>query len=219
MAGGGDGPVNWELARQVGVATAAEAGPDPAPTDADREGLEAAVRLAELQVASATGLEPPARLATVRAVRRAEWVADQTAALRGLDRAGGARMGEALSQAIDRAAAAEGAPAGWAGSLAQLGPLLQGSQVGQVLGDLATQAFAGHDVAVPRAEEDDLSSSSRTWPRSSATGRSTRRSSGPRWRCTRWSTAPTFSRAVGPPRTRSVWSTTSSPRCGSTWRG
>ena len=155
MAGGGDGPVNWELARQVGVATAAEAGPDPAPEDGDGEALEAAVRLAELQVASTTGLEAPARLATVRAVRRAEWVADQTAALRGVIEPAATRMGDALSQAMTEQLP-EGAPAGLGGIVAQIGPLLQGSQVGQVLGDLATRAVAGHDVAVPRAEEDDL---------------------------------------------------------------
>ena len=155
MAGGGDGPVNWELARQVGVATAAEAGPDAAATDDDREGIEAAVRLAELQVSATTGLESPARLATVRAVRRAEWVADQIGALRGLVEPAATRMGEALSRAMTEQLP-DGAPAGIGGILSQVGPLLQGSQAGQVLGDLATRAFAGHDVAVPRTEEDDL---------------------------------------------------------------
>ena len=151
MAGGGDGPVNWELARQVGVATAAEAGPDTAATDDDREELEAAVRLAELQVSATTGLESPARLATVRAVRRAEWVADQIGALRGLVEPAATRMGEALSRAMTEQLP-DGAPAGIGGILSQVGPLLQGSQAGQVLGDLATRAFAGHDVAVPRTE-------------------------------------------------------------------
>src|SRR5215207_9882735 len=34
------GPVNWELARQVGVANAVEAGPDAEPTEGDRRMLE-----------------------------------------------------------------------------------------------------------------------------------------------------------------------------------
>jgi uncharacterized protein (DUF2342 family) len=64
------GPVNWELARQVGIATAVEAGPDPEPGAQDLRVLEEAVRVAELQVAAFTGLEPPGDVAQVRAVRR-----------------------------------------------------------------------------------------------------------------------------------------------------
>jgi putative hydrolase len=159
MAGSGGGPVNWELARQVGVATAAEAGADPEPSDDDRTELASAVRLAEIQVSARTGLDAPARLANVRAVRRAAWVAEQIEALRGLVEPAAARMTQALDRAI-----AEQLPSGGTEGLGglgqivtQLGPLLQGSQAGQVLGDLATRAFGAHDVALPRADEDDLS--------------------------------------------------------------
>ena len=68
------GPVNWELARQVGIASAAWGRDDPAPTDDDRSGFEEAVRVAELQVGSFTGLEPPTDLPKVEPVRRAQWV-------------------------------------------------------------------------------------------------------------------------------------------------
>jgi hypothetical protein len=50
------GPVNWELARQVGIASASWGTEDPAPGEADRRGFEEAVRVAELQVAGLTGL-------------------------------------------------------------------------------------------------------------------------------------------------------------------
>jgi putative hydrolase len=68
------GPVNWELARQVGIATASFGADDPAPTEDDRRELADAVRLAELSVADLTALPMPADLAEVRAIRRAEWV-------------------------------------------------------------------------------------------------------------------------------------------------
>ena len=55
------GPVNWELARQVGIASASWGTEDPAPGEADRRGFEEAVRVAELQVAGFTGLEAPIR--------------------------------------------------------------------------------------------------------------------------------------------------------------
>ncbi len=142
------GPVNWELARQVGIATALEGGDDSAPTDEDQRSIDEAVRVAELHVARSTGLEPPGDVASVRAVRRAEWVSANAESLRGLLEPAAARMGQALTRAMSDQLPdeAEGA----AGLLGQLGPLLQGTQIGQVLGMLAQQVMGQYDVAVPR---------------------------------------------------------------------
>jgi putative hydrolase len=142
------GPVNWELARQVGIATAVEGGDDTAPTDEDRRSLDEAVRVAELHVARSTDLEPPGDVASVRSVRRAEWVTENTESLRGLLEPAAARMGQALGRAMSEQLPAEAA--GAAGMLGQLGPLLQGTQIGQVLGLLAQQVLGQYDVAVPR---------------------------------------------------------------------
>lgn len=68
------GPVNWELARQVGIAAAGLGQDDPAPTDQVQRGFEDTVRVAELQVADFTGLVPPTDVAKVEGVRRAQWV-------------------------------------------------------------------------------------------------------------------------------------------------
>ena len=142
------GPVNWELARQVAVATAVEAGADPEPTQDDREILERSVRVAELQVAAFTNLEPPADVVEVRAVRRAEWVTANAEGLRGLLEPAARRMGEALARAMQEQMPAETGPMG--ALVTQLGPLLQGTQVGQVLGFLAQRVLGQYDVAVPR---------------------------------------------------------------------
>jgi putative hydrolase len=154
MAAGGGGPVNWELARQVGVATAAEAGGDPEPGGSELHGLEEAVRVAELQVTAGTGLEAPARLAPVRAVRRSAWVTANAASLRGLIEASAVRMSGALEASLAEQLPPEAGQLG--GLLAQVGPLLYGTQAGQILGRLATQTFATFDLAVPRDGEDDL---------------------------------------------------------------
>ena len=61
------GPVNWELARQVGIASASWGGEDAAPTEDDRRGFEEAVRVAELQVAGFTGLQAPSDVPRVEA--------------------------------------------------------------------------------------------------------------------------------------------------------
>lgn len=154
MAAGGGGPVNWELARQVGVASAAEVGDDREPTDEDRRMLDEAVRVAELHVARFTGLEPPGDVPRVRAVRRAEWVGANLETLRSLLEPAAARAAAATERALREQMPPEAA--GLGGMLGMVGPLLQGSQVGTVLGVLAQQVFGQYDVAVPRAGSNDL---------------------------------------------------------------
>src|SRR3972149_1550261 len=55
------GPVNWELARQVGIATASSSGEDPHPGAEDLRGVEGGGRPAELQGAGVTRLDTPPR--------------------------------------------------------------------------------------------------------------------------------------------------------------
>ncbi len=145
------GPVNWELARQVGIASATWGGEDPAPSDEDRSGLEEAVRVAELQVAGFTGLEPPTDLPRVEAVRRAEWVRSNLEGLRAVLEPAAARIGDAVS-AAQREALPEQSHSGVAQLLGQLSPLLLGAQVGSVLGALGQQVLGQYDIAIPRPE-------------------------------------------------------------------
>src|ERR687892_420984 len=92
----GSGPVNWELARQVGIASATWGRDDPQPTADDQRGLEGAVRMAELTVADLTGMDPPPEVTAVRAVRRAQWVEANVRGLRGLFEPTAERMAKAL---------------------------------------------------------------------------------------------------------------------------
>jgi coenzyme F420 biosynthesis associated uncharacterized protein len=143
------GPVNWELARQVGIASASWGAEDPMPSADDQRGFDEAVRVAELQVAGFTGLQPPSDVARVEAVRRGQWVAANIDGLRTLLEPGAAKVAEAIT-AAQREAMPEQAPAGVAQLLDQLSPLLLGAQVGTVLGTLAQQVLGQYDVAVPR---------------------------------------------------------------------
>jgi putative hydrolase len=143
------GPVNWELARQVAVASAAEAGEDRDATDEERPGFEEAVRVAELHVARFTGLEAPTDVADVRAVRRAEWIGANTENLAGLLEPAARRIGESMDLAQHRSMPPE--MQAMSGMLAQISPLLMGAQVGQVLGFLAQRVLGQYDVAVPRS--------------------------------------------------------------------
>jgi len=143
------GPVNWELARQVGVANAVESGPDPEPTEGDQRLLEEAVRVAELQVGRFTGLAGPADVAQVRAVRRAAWVNANAESLKALLEPAARRLTDAIERSAGEQLPPEAAP--MAGFLRQLSPMLLGAQVGQVLGMLAERVLGQYDIAVPRS--------------------------------------------------------------------
>ncbi|MEP7059560.1 MAG: zinc-dependent metalloprotease [Actinomycetota bacterium] len=147
------GPVNWELARQAGIAAVVEAGDDPEPDPADLHSLQEAVRVAEIHVARSTGLEPPTELADVQPVRRTAWVNANTESLRAVMEPAAGRMADALERAGQGAVGGEGEGselAGLGGMLAQMGPILQGTQIGSVLGFLAQHVMGQYDIAVPR---------------------------------------------------------------------
>lgn len=145
------GPVNWELARQVGIASASWGTEDPAPSEEDCRGFDEAVRVAELQVAGFTGLEAPSDIPRVEAVRRGQWVQANIEGLRALLEPAAAKIGDAIATA-QRDAVPEQAQAGVAQMLGQVSPLLLGAQVGTVLGTLAQQVLGQYDIAVPRPD-------------------------------------------------------------------
>src|SRR3989442_15955498 len=92
------GPINWEVARQIGIATASGGADDTAPSEEDSRGLADTVRAAELAVADFTGLAPPGDVPRVEAVRRAQGVEVNTPPLRDPLDPGAAKMTAALSQ-------------------------------------------------------------------------------------------------------------------------
>src|SRR6266496_4844379 len=97
------GPINWEMARQIGIANAQEGREDPAPAESDRHAFEEAVRVAELHVARFTGLEAPTDVAEVKPVRRAEWVNANIQSLRELLEPAAQKIGEAMGAATREA--------------------------------------------------------------------------------------------------------------------
>jgi coenzyme F420 biosynthesis associated uncharacterized protein len=145
------GPVNWELARQVGIASASWDTEDPTPGERDRRGFEEAVRVAELQVAGFTGLEAPSDIPKVEAVRRGQWVQANIEGLRAVLEPAAAKIGDAIA-AAQPDEMPDTSQAGVAQVLGQLSPLLLGAQVGTVLGTLAQQVLGQYDIAVPRPD-------------------------------------------------------------------
>ncbi len=147
------GPINWELARQVGIAMASWGTDDPPPSEQDRLGLASTVRAAELAVADFTLLPSPTDLAPVEAFRRAQWVEANITGLRALL--------EPMAQKVTSAMAeAQGTtlPIQMPGPsnevldmlMQKMVPLLLGAQVGTVLGYLGQRVLGQFDLAVPR---------------------------------------------------------------------
>jgi putative hydrolase len=157
------GPLNWEIARQMAVWAATGGEPEANPDPVSRVRLEALVRVAELQVGGATGLDvAPGGALGITAVNRTDW------AIRTLDdwkpylEKLAVKMAPALSgpEAADHDALAH--PAGGGESSADpmsrlfaqlpqvIGPFMFGLQAGSMVGQLASRAMGQYDLPMPR---------------------------------------------------------------------
>ncbi len=157
------GPVNWEIARQMATFGATGGQPEDNPDPIARVRLEELLRVADLNVAAATGLSTAhGGVLSVRVVNRNEW------AQRTLDawKPQLERLASALSESQGQAEAAADepgtGPAGdpmsqLLGNLPQvIGPLLFGMQTGSMVGDLARGAMGEYDLPLPRPPADEI---------------------------------------------------------------
>jgi putative hydrolase len=149
------GPVNWELARQVGIAVASWGVDDPSPTQEDLAGLMEAVKSAQHAVKDFTGLATPTHVVRVQLFRRTHWVEASTRDLRPLIDP----VAERLARAMSEGAGPPAVPSEVEGNdkimemlMQRMVPLLLGAQVGGVLGYLGQRALSQFDLAVPRPE-------------------------------------------------------------------
>jgi putative hydrolase len=153
------GPVNWEIGRQLAQWTATEGESEDNPDPVARVRLEELLRVADLHVTEATGLATTATggLLSVRAVTRSDW------ALRTID--AWRPLLESLATSLGRMPEADELPdessndpmAKLLGNLPQaVAPLLFGMQAGAMVGHLATRAMGQYDLPLPRARSDEL---------------------------------------------------------------
>ena len=160
------GPVNWEIARQMAqwAATGGESEANPDPSARIR--IEELLRVAEMHVGETTGLAVSSGgLLSVRSVTPREW------ALRTLD--DWKPLLEKLASTMTSALPQAGEPAGESlepggaggfdpmaqlfGNLPQvLGPFLFGMQAGSMVGQLAYRAMGQYDLPMPRPPRDEL---------------------------------------------------------------
>jgi putative hydrolase len=149
----GSGPVNWELARQVAVATAAGADtfgmtpqlPSPAATldPGEARAWDDRLRLAELWVDPATSLPGGGVALVARPRSRPDWAEAVLPGFAPLVEPSARRMTEALGSD-----AATGMP-GAGDMVGRLGGLLAGLQVGTIVGQLARSVLGQYELAMP----------------------------------------------------------------------
>jgi putative hydrolase len=150
------GPVNWELARQVAVATAAGAedlgmlpqlpGPAAAPDPGEVRSWDDRLRLAELWVDPVTSLPAPAVALAARPVSRPDWAEAVIGGFAPLVEPGARRVAEALGSGAGMG------PPGVGDMVGRVGGLIAGLQVGTLVGQLARSVLGQHELAMPAAD-------------------------------------------------------------------
>lgn len=157
------GPVSWEAAGQLALSIASGGESEPNVDPVERIKLEQLARVAELQVADATGLEPShgGRGVTVLPVTRTQWVQRSLDAYRPLfERLAGSLAATPPADAPDPGepfGPASADPANLFGPLmAMIGPMMLGMTAGSMLGHLSRRSFGQYDLPVPRPASDEL---------------------------------------------------------------
>jgi putative hydrolase len=156
LLSGEPGPVNWELARQVAVATAIGAdtlGAAPAlpvpkfsPEPGEQRAWDDNLRLAELWVDPVSSLPGPGQPLVAQPTSRADWAETALRSLRPLVEPGASRMADALAPG-----AGAGVPPEMGQMVGRLGGLIVGLQVGTVVGQLSHLVLSGYDLPLHSA--------------------------------------------------------------------
>ncbi|MGH9121515.1 MAG: zinc-dependent metalloprotease, partial [Acidimicrobiales bacterium] len=151
------GPVNWEVAGQLAPWIASGGQTEPNPDPLSRVRLEELLRVAELQVAEATGLRVTSGrgVLTARAVTKADWARLTLLAWRPLLE----RLATAFKAGLPDPSSLDpdDQMAQALGALPQmLGPLLLGMQAGTMAGHLGSRAMGTYDLPLPRPPSDEL---------------------------------------------------------------
>ncbi|WP_132151863.1 zinc-dependent metalloprotease [Kribbella antiqua] len=145
LSGSGDGkPVNWDLAKDIARKTVAAAG-DRSVTSTDSDRVADAVRLAEHWLDEATTL--PEASTTSAAWSRAEWVENTLPVWQTIVDPVAEHVAGAMGNALPAEAQQLAGP--MAGMLRQLGGSIFGAQVGQGLGELASEVVSSSDIGLP----------------------------------------------------------------------
>ena len=163
---GNQGPVQWDGARQLALSIATGGESEPNVDPLERVRFEQLARVADLQVAQATGLSTSTtgRAVAVAPVTRSQWALTTLDAYRPLIE----KMASALHPPADAGTSVKPQPdelgelgddptEAWLTQImGLLSPMLLGMTTGSLVGHLATRSFGLFDLPIPRPPSDDL---------------------------------------------------------------
>ena len=150
--------VNWEVTKNTARKTVASLGSDPSPDAGQQRAITEAVELAEVWLDQATSF--PRVSTSVAAWSRAEWIEHTMPVWRRLVEPVAIHIADAMEGALNFGGSEEatGLP-GMAGMEQMLRPMLRtsgasmfGLQLGQGLGQLATEVVGATDIGLPLSE-------------------------------------------------------------------
>ena len=138
----------WETARQIAVAVATDGQSEPNVDPADRIALEELARVAELQVANATGLSTTrdGQAASIVPVTRAQWATATLDAYQDLLEP----IGSGPSSAETEEASFDPAQAMFGQIMKMVGPVMLSMTAGSMVGNLAGRCLGQYDLPIPR---------------------------------------------------------------------
>jgi putative hydrolase len=168
------GPLNWEIARQMAQWTATGGESEQNPDPLSRVRLEQLIRVAEMHIAEATGLQVSSGgVLGARVVTASEWALLTLDAWRPFLEKLASRMAGTIHTGEGSGGLFSfgwlGSTPGEAGANAEdpmsrlfeslpnvLGPFLFGLQAGSMVGQLANRAMGQYDLPMPRPASDEL---------------------------------------------------------------
>ncbi|MQB00026.1 MAG: hypothetical protein GEU78_06985 [Actinobacteria bacterium] len=154
LQSGSGGPVNLELARQVGVAVAGQSGYEPKATAEEVRTFDDAVRGSEQLISGYTRLSIDEPLRS-ELITRAEFVTQTLQGWRWLLEGLADRFSAELGR-LGGMEAQEEASGSALGPMSQMTPLLMGMQAGTLIGHLSREFLTRFDIAIPREDDGQL---------------------------------------------------------------
>jgi putative hydrolase len=143
----GQGPLNWDAARQFALMGATGGTPEANVGPELRFAYEDLARIARMHVADVIGVSRT--LGEVRVVTRSQWATETLEAYRHLFTEMAASLGRA-AETGDDPSGGDPMVSMMAGLSRMMAPAMLGMSIGSMVGRLATSAFGSHDLPIPR---------------------------------------------------------------------
>jgi putative hydrolase len=147
----GQGPLNWDAARQFALIGATQGQPEHNVDPADRIAYAELARIAGMHVNDVTGGDTDAP--EPRIITRGQWAAETLEAYRPLFTDLATSLGQ-HPDADNDADAADPMMQMMAGISQMMGPAMMGMSVGSMVGALSQRVFGLHDLPIPRPKHE-----------------------------------------------------------------